>query len=125
MARRLGQEVLAVVRMTFLLLGHYEVQPFLVQLAYKVVKERDNAFTTIRYETPFHHYCGQNAHSHGLPTAPKDHLCEACLRTPFGTGMTGEYEKPSSSDTTRLSLVYPKESEELRTSAEEGANGVP
>lgn len=68
---------------------------------------------------PFHHYGGQSTHSHGLPTAPKDHLCEACLRTPFGTGMTGEYEKSSSSDATRLSLVYRKESEELRTSAEE------
>src|SRR5271163_4645969 len=70
---------------------------------------------------PFHHYGGQSTHSHGLPTAPKDHLCEACLRTPFGTGMTGEYENSSpSSDTTRLSLVYQKASGELRTSAEEG-----
>src|SRR5947209_16785591 len=69
---------------------------------------------------PFHHYGGQSTQSHGFPTAPKDHLCEACIRTPFGTGMTGEYEKSSSSDTTRLSLVYPKRSEELRTSAEEG-----
>jgi hypothetical protein len=69
---------------------------------------------------PFHHYGGQSTHSPGLPTAPKDYLCEACLRTPFGTGMTGEYERLSSSDTTRLSLVYPKESGELRTSAEEG-----
>jgi hypothetical protein len=66
---------------------------------------------------PFHHYGGQSTHSHGFPTASKGHLC---LRTPFGTGMAGEYEKSSSSDTARLSLVYPKESEELRTSAEEG-----
>ena len=58
MARRLGQGVLAVMRMTFLLLGHCEVQPILVRLAYKVVKERENAFTTIRYETPFHRYGG-------------------------------------------------------------------
>jgi hypothetical protein len=69
---------------------------------------------------PFHHYGGQSTHSHELPPPPKGHLCEACLRTPFGTGMTGEYEQSSSSDTTRLSLVYPKESGELRTSAEEG-----
>lgn len=69
---------------------------------------------------PFHHYSGQSTHSHGLPPPPKDHLCEACFSTPFGTGMTGEYENSSSSDTTTLSLVYPKESGELRTSAEEG-----
>jgi hypothetical protein len=69
---------------------------------------------------PFHHYGGRSTHSHGLPPLPKDHLCEACLRTPFGTGTTSECEKSSSPDTTRLSLVYPKESRELRTSAEEG-----
>jgi hypothetical protein len=34
--------------------------------------------------------------------------------------MTSEYEESSSSGTTRLLLVYPKESEELRASAEEG-----
>src|SRR6266536_4705652 len=69
---------------------------------------------------PFRYYGGQSTNSHEGPTARKDHLCEACLRTLFGTGMAGQYEKTSSSDTTKLWLVYPKESEELRTSAEEG-----
>ena len=36
---------------------------------------------------PFHHYGVQSTHSYELPPPPKDHLCEACLRTPFGTGM--------------------------------------
>src|SRR5436309_2026815 len=69
---------------------------------------------------PIPHYGGQSSHSQGVPLPAKDHLCEACLGTPFGTGMTSEYEKSSSSDTTILSLVYPKESGELRNSAEEG-----